>query len=253
MAHVPNRFAEWGKTTLAGGEGPTAPDAPRPAHVLRSPRVIAALAVVGVGIGLALAVTLGGSNRAAARTTALNTGSFKTAYPDGFVLSVSHPVAGATVYQLTSPSSAAVSPFIHGPPPAGVIAVDITDASVALVESLDHDPEAAAQTPIQILPSIVSEPSGATGVVNLEPVHPTSLDGLAAAAVGYSYSYQGVWDVQLDVLARNGQEVEGIEMDADPALATQAKAALATILAHWSWTAAAASSSPHSSGGAVTS
>jgi hypothetical protein len=250
MAHVPNRFADWGKTTVAGVDAPPTVVAPQPSKALRSPRAIAALVVAGVAIGLVLAVTLGGSNASAVSTTALTSASFKTAYPGGFRLSVSHPVPGATVYQMTSPSTTAVAPFIQGPPPAGVIAIDITDVSVAVVASLDHDPAAGGQTPIQILPSTINEPSGATGVVNLEPLHSTSLDGLAAAAVGYSYSYQGVWNVQLDVLARNGQELDGIEMDAEPSLATRAKAALGTILARWNWTDAG--SSAHL-GGAVTS
>ena len=250
MAHVPNPFTDWGRGTAASGDASPTLVAPQPAHVLRSPRAIAALVVLGVAIGLVLAATLGGSNAATVDTTALNTSSFKTAYPDGFLLSVSHPVAGATVYQLTSPSTTAVAPFIQGPPPAGVIALDITDVSVALVASLDHDPAAGTQTLLQLLPSTVDEPSGAAGVVNSVPVHSTSVDGLAAAAAGYDYTYEGVGNVQLDVLARNGQQLEGIEVDTEPSLAAQAKAALSTILARWRWSAAGSSSSP---GAAVTS
>lgn len=249
MAHMPNRFADWGKSTVAGVDAPPAPVAPQPFKALRSPRAMAALIVAGVAIGLVLATTLGGSNAAAVNTTALTSASFKTAYPGGFRLSVSHPVPGATVYQMTSPSTTAVAPFIHGPPPAGVIAIDITDVSVALVASLDHDPGAVTQTPLQILPSTVDQPAGAAGVVNSVPIHATSLDGVAAAAAGYSYTYQGVANVQSDILARNGQELDGIEMDTEPSLAAQGKAALGTILAHWSWSNPAALATP----GSVTS
>jgi hypothetical protein len=250
MAHVPHRFADWGKATTTDVDTPPAPVAPQPPQLLRSPRAIAALVVTGVAIGLVLAATLDGSNAASVSTTALTSDSFKTAYPDGFLLSVSHPVAGATIYQLTWPSTTAVAPFIEGPPPAGVIAVDISDVPVALVESLDHDPAASTQTPIQILASTVDQPSGAVGVVNSVPVHSTSLDGIAAAAAGYYYTYQGVGNVQSDVLARYGAELEGIEMDAAGSLAAQGKAALRTILAHWSWVVAG---SPAHPGGAVTS
>ncbi len=250
---MPNRFADWGKATVAGDDHPTAPDAPQRSHPLRSPRVIAGLVVAGVAIGLVLAATLGGSSAPGpgASTTALSSDSFTTAYPDGFVLSVSHPDPGATVYQLTSPATASVAPLIQEPPPAGVIAIDITDVPVALFASLDHDPDAVSQTPIEILPSSVAEPSGAASVVNSDPIHASRLDGVAAAAAGYSYTFQGVEDVQSDVLARHGQELEGIVMDTEPALSAQGQAALATILAHWSWTASG--SSPRSSGGAVTS
>jgi hypothetical protein len=255
MVHVPNRFADWGKATVAGVDAPqpaasVAPVAPQSSSALRSPRAVAALVVAGVAIGLLLATIVGGPKATAVDTTALTSGSFKTAYPGGFRLSVSHPVSGATVYQLTSPSTTAVVPFIHGPPPAGVIAIDITDVSVALVASLDHDPAALTQTPLQMLPSTVDQPAGATGVVNSVPIHATSLDGVAAAAAGYSYTYQGLANVQADVLARNAQELDGIELDTEPSLAAQGEAALGTILAHWSWTNSAAVAKP---GASVTS
>jgi hypothetical protein len=249
MVHVPNRFADWGKPTVAGVDAQAPPPlaplvTPKSSGALRSPRAIAALVVAGVAIGLLLTAIVGGSKAAAVNTTALTSGSFKTVYPGGFRLSVSHPVSGATVYQLTSPATTAVAPFIHGPPPAGVIAIDITDVSVALVASLDHDPAALTQTPLQMLPSTVDQPAGATGVVNSVPIHASSLDGVAAAAAGYSYNYQGVGNVQSDVLARNGQQLDGIELDAQPSLAAQGQAALGTILAHWSWINAAASPAP---------
>jgi hypothetical protein len=250
MAHVPNRFADWGKGTSPVEAVPPARVAPHPSRVRRFAPALVAVAAGAAAVGAVLALTLGGSGGAAAGVTALAGGWFKTAYPAGFLLSVSHPVAGATVYQLTSPSTTAVAPFIQGPPPAGVVAVDITDVSVALVESLDHDPAAGTQKPIQILPSTVDEPSGAAGVVNSVPVYSTTLDGLPAAAAGYYYTYQGVGNVQLDELARDGAQLEGIEMDTEPSLTAQGRAALSTIIAHWSWSVGG--SSPHS-GGAVTS
>jgi hypothetical protein len=254
MAHVPHPFADWGKTTVAGVDAPqpaaaAGPVAPPSSTALRSPRAVAALVVAGVAIGLLLAAIVGGPKATAVNATALASDSFKTSYPGGFRLSVSHPVSGATVYQLTSPATTAVVPFIHGPPPAGVIAIDITDVSVALVASLDHDPAALTQTPLQMLPSTVDQPAGATGVVTSVPAHSTSLDGVAAAAAGYSYTYQGVANVQSDVLARNGQELDGVELDTEPSLAAQGETALGTILAHWSWINSAAAAKS----GAVTS
>ena len=104
MAHVPNRFAEWGKATLAGDDRPDRARraAARPISALaardRRPRV--------AGVGSASCSRSRSGDRVrpgpGRHDSALDR-LFTTAYPDGFVLSVSHPDPGATVYQLTSP------------------------------------------------------------------------------------------------------------------------------------------------------
>lgn len=234
-------FAAWGHGVPARPALPTPLSGP-PRRIWTRQRLVLAAIVLAAAVGGVLFRTLSGAGPGAAtpqNPLATVAGSpFTTSEPAGFRLSVSHPIAGVTYYQLTSPSTAAVPLLIQGPPPAGVIVLSITVVSAATVAKTGNDPGAATQTPIQLLPHAVSEPSGAVGVVASVAPHGTSLDGVAAAAVQYSYSYDGVADIQADVFTRNGQNIEGIELDAEPALAAQSIAAMDTILSHWHWASA---------------
>jgi len=232
MPDEPSTFVTWG-ASVQGEYVVRPPSSPSRRSSARGRLVVAAV-VVAAAIAAVLLITRTGSGSGSGLST-LAGGSFTTPYPTAFLLSITHPVAGVTNYQLTSPRTAGVPLAIQGPPPAGVIEITVSEGPVALVATEGGDPGAATQSPLQLLSHSVGLPSGAQSLVNSVSPHSISLDGVPAAAVSYTYSDDGVADVQSDVVARNGQTVEGIELDTEPSLAADGTTALNTLLAHWHW------------------
>jgi hypothetical protein len=198
-----------------------------------SPRHWLVVAAVAVAAAVALVVALNQSGSATSSAKPLTGTNFATLRPNGYRLAITHPVAGVTIYQLTSPASTQVPQYIQGPPPAGVIDISIQTLPLALAEV--RDPVAATQTPLQLFANAVTEPSGSTEIVPSVAAHATTLNPLPAAAGSFSYADNGVQNVQSDVVARNGLTIYGVELDTAPALVAQGTSAMNTILSNWEW------------------
>jgi hypothetical protein len=82
---------------------------------------------------------------------------------------------------------------------------------------------------------VIGTPRAATNLTVVAPVHATILDGEPAATVSYSYDYNGTANRQTDVVSRYSDMIEYIEMDAEPALGSQAANAMSTTVSHWHW------------------
>lgn len=184
----------------------------------------------------AAGATPASSAKAAPVTVPLSGGSFTTAYPKGYRLTVKH-AQGAARYQLSSTGAAVNSVEI---PPARTIAVTIDETPTSLFRRLhlagaQPDTSAATQTPVQLMPNFVGTPARAEDVAHASPVHATTLGGAPAAEESYAYRFDGRENVQVDVLARHGTRVLNIELDAEPALAAASQAALESITGRWRW------------------
>jgi type II secretory pathway pseudopilin PulG len=229
MGDAPDPFSQWGKPPPGVASAPAPP--PQPSR--RSPRpLIAALAIVAAVAG-ALIVTLGASGSGSSSTTALRGRAFTTAYPDGWTVTIRHRSAEDITYVLTS-SAARTNDL--GIPPAGAIGITIDDYSLEAVSAID--PAAAAtvsQDPLALLPAFIGTPRTAVDEVSSVALHTTTLGAAAAAAASYTYIYNGVSDVQSDVVSRHGQQIATIELNTEPALASQGTAALNAVAAHWRW------------------
>jgi hypothetical protein len=96
---------------------------------------------------------------------------------------------------------------------------------------------------LKLLRYVIGTPK-AKGESSSVPLHETSLGGAAAAATSYTYTYEGVGNVQSDVVSRHGQELASIELNAEPALASQGTTMLDAVIAHWRWTSEGAVTDP---------
>lgn len=237
MATSPNPFAALGDPRSDDVPPPPPQErerGPRDSARAGTRRTLLIAAVFAAAAAGALVVLRAGSGSGAPNLTTLRGPSFTTAYPAGWSLTLTHPSAGATAYVLAS-NGATLDHY--GIPPTGSIGMTITDVSVTALAAAARDPGAGTQDPFQMLPRVTGRPPGATTPVFTVPLHRTSLDGAAGAAVTATYSYQGMDNVQSDVISLDGQAVGLVEVDSQSALAAQGNAALAVVLAHWHWTA----------------
>jgi len=63
----------------------------------------------------------------------------------------------------------------------------------------------------------------------------SSLAGAEAAIESFGYTYRGVGDVEVDLLAGRDGDVFLLELNTEPALAAQGEAAFETVAKHWRW------------------
>jgi hypothetical protein len=235
MGDGPNPFADRDEPSPRAlepsGRGASQAVRPRRRGGWTPPRILTVIAALAAASGAALALMLGGSASASSNETTLRGGAFTAAYPTGWTLKVTHPVAGINDYELTSNGGTLNE---VGIPPAG-------DTGITIVESADatlaaEDPIAVPRDPLKLLPDVIGTPKAATSQATSVPLHATTLDGAAAAATSYTYTSNGVGDVQSDVVSHHGDEVASIELDIEPSLASQGTAALNMLLAQWHWT-----------------
>jgi hypothetical protein len=191
-----------------------------------------ALLLAAVAVAVVAALTLGGGSS----VQTLQGSSFTTSYPAGWRMTVHH-ADGIAEYQL---SSTAATPDGYGIPPAGTIAITIGEVPAAVVASHPltggaPDLSAGSQDATELLPNVVGTPAGALNESITTAGHPTTLDGIDAAAIVYAYSNSGLQNVQSDIVARRGTEIFNAELDTEPSLESQGNAALATIIADWHW------------------
>jgi hypothetical protein len=230
-------FAAWGDTTRLALPPLEYVPLPVAGPSRRRLTAVVALAVVVVVVGVVPVLLLRGRTSATpANAQTLNASGFTTSYPAGWTMLVKR-ADGVTEYQLSSTGAAANA---YGIPPAGTTAITIGEAPAAIVATHSliggaPDLAAATQSALQLLPNVVGTPAAAQTAVVTTAAHTTTLGGIDAAATTYSYTYLGQPVVQSDVVARRGNEIVNAEMDADPSLASQGDAALATVLAGWRW------------------
>jgi hypothetical protein len=212
---------------------------PRRCWTLRRLRIL--VATVAAATGAALVVTLAGSASGSVSTPAssLQGTAFTSAYPKGWTVRITRPIAGVTTYALT-PSGVTLNSV--GIPPAGSLGITIAEYSVATLAA--EDPIPMPKDALKLLRYVIGTPRSATGESSSVALHETSLDGAAAAATTYTYTYGGVGNVQSDVVSRHGQELASIELNAEPALAPQGKTMLDAFIARWRWTSQGAVTDP---------
>jgi hypothetical protein len=202
---------------------------------------VVVVAVVGVGLlqlsSHAHSQTASASTIVQPRLKRLDGGLFSTSYSGGWSVSSKHNATGAALYQLSS-TGAKVNGL--GIAPAGTVAVTIAQTPLSFF-STGHligagpDTAASSQSTVELLPHVVGTPGGAQRVVLAAPPARSSLAGAEAAIESYGYTYRGVGDVQVDLLARRDGDVFLLELNTEPALAAEGEAALETIAKHWRW------------------
>jgi hypothetical protein len=173
--------------------------------------------------------------------------SFTTRYPSGWTITLIRPVPGVAVYELGSSSGKLNDVNI---PALGEIGITVTEFPLDKFAA-KADPAAPAQSPLALLPHVIGIPRVAQSPQFLSPPHMASLGGYPAAAEKYSYNYNGIGNVQSDVVARVGATIVSVEMDAEPSLALRAEAAMSNLLQHWHWRGAQAVRSSSTSPGAA--
>jgi hypothetical protein len=168
----------------------------------------------------------------------LTANSFSTSYTAGWHLASRQNAARtAAAYELSSTPS---EPNNLGIPPAGTIGITIDEYPVSALSSAHlvgapPDPAITRQGAVQLLPHVVGTPGSATGVSHASPPELSKLGGAEAAIESYTYTYRGVGDVQVNILSRHKGRIASIELNAEPALASQGQAELEVIGAHWRW------------------
>ena len=235
MSDGPNPLADWGELPSPAVE-PSERDAGQAVRSRRRrgwtpARILGVIAAVAAASGAALVLTLGGSASALSNETTLRGGAFTVAYPTGWTLKVTHPVAGVNDYELTS-NRGTLNEL--GIPPAGDTGITIEESADATLAA--EEPIVVPRDPLKLLPDVIGTPKTATNQVISVPLHATTLDGAAAAATTYTYTNNGVGDVQSDVVSHHGDEVASIELDIEPGLAPAGTAALNALIAQWHWT-----------------
>jgi hypothetical protein len=173
-----------------------------------------------------------------AKLTTLTAASFGTSYTAGWHLASRRNAArSVALYKLSSTAS---GPNSLGIPPAGTIGITIAEYPASLLASAHllgapADHQITKQGAVQLLPQVVGAPGSATGVRRASPPALSKLAGAEAAIESYTYTYRGVGDVQVNILARHKGHIATIELDTEPALLSQGHAELEVIGAHWRW------------------
>lgn len=170
-------------------------------------------------------------------TKVLQGGVFTTSYQSSWTITTKRSSIGAALYKLSS-TGAPIDNL--GIPPAGTVGVTIAETPVSFFSSAHllgaaPDPGAARQSAVELLPHLVGTPGGALHATLASPPRHTSLAGAEAAIESYGYTYAGVGDIQVDILSRRDGKVVLVELNVEPALASQGEAALETITRSWRW------------------
>jgi hypothetical protein len=239
MAQEPSPFTAWGQGSVAAPAPPTpAAPAAAPAHHhvqvgATVPRLILC-AALAAGLAAAIVLALGGST--AVPLKLVRGATFTTVVPAGYALSLTYPLPGFQKFQLTGGARGQELGLTNaGVPPAGTIELTVSDVPLSVASSASHDPRLSTLQPLALLPLVVALPTGAKHVVTSQRLHAVTLAGQAAATISYSYTYQGVANLQSDIVTRRGEQLVGVELESDPELHGGALAAEHTLLAHWNW------------------
>lgn len=211
-------------------EEPARISAPAPTPPRRQRTRLVAIAVAAVACAAAVAAVLLPAGHRRPTESSLRAAGFTTEYPAGWRLLIGKSAQGVTTYSIGSTNTPLDSLNLPAP---GEIGVTVSESSIATASLVD--PAAASDDPLSLLSHMIGIPRVAGAPEVLTPLHEVTLGGTAAAAIKYSYTYNNVGNVQSDIVARHGSQIVMIEMDAEPSLAAQGAAALATAVAQWRW------------------
>jgi hypothetical protein len=142
---------------------------------------------------------------------------------------------GAHTYQLSSTHG---QPSKRGIPPAGAIGITISEqpATPTAKERFGRARRAAVgRAVVSFLRDFVRPPRGAQGVTLASPPQHSNLAGAEAGIESYGYTYRGVKNIQVDIVADQGGNFVLIELDTEPKLAARGAAALETLGKSWRW------------------
>jgi len=166
-----------------------------------------------------------------ATVQALRAPSFATAYEPGWTLTSKVGPDGATRHQLSS-TGAPIDGL--GLPPSGAVGITIDEGPLSGV--LDRRfLSLADKSVLALLRLTVGTPRGAREVTLAGAPRATTLGGVQAAEEAYTYFYEGRQNTQVDVLSKRDGHSVLIELDAEPALSRQSKAALELLVTDWRW------------------
>ncbi len=188
--------------------------------------------------GLAAFLLLGsrGTKAAHARRPpaahAIDAGSFTAAVPAGWTVAA-RAAGGAHGYHLSS-TGATIDPLGIGP--KGTIGITLTESRPgALAHGLVKGRPASGYSASALLPAVIGTPGRAVSVKLVAAPEPRHLAGQPAGEEAFTYSYTGRKMMQVDLLAKHGGRLFVVELDAEPALASESQAALHTIFSSWRW------------------
>ncbi|HTU77164.1 MAG TPA: hypothetical protein VMF09_00235 [Solirubrobacteraceae bacterium] len=163
---------------------------------------------------------------AGAGTATLAAGSFTARYPAAWRLSAKRARSGAVEYHLSS-TGAPIDNLGIGPAGTVGVTIDETPGSARVSASKAGAPG--------LLALVVGTPELARGVTRTSNPRTISLDGEEAGEESYEYTYAGRQNVQSDVLARRGDRLVLVELDAEPAVARANQAGFELLMRGWSW------------------
>lgn len=158
-----------------------------------------------------------------ARTLA--TPSFTAPYPAAWHLTTLR-AHGATRSQLSS-SGRPIDGLGIGP--AGTVGVTVEESAPSARLA------AFRGSMVALLAFVVGTPRQARDITLAAPPRSVSLDGAPAAEESYAYTFAGRQNVQSDVIARRGERLLFIELDAEPAAARAGAAGFAMLTGRWRW------------------
>ena len=188
--------------------------------------------------GLVAFLLLGSHGTKAAHATgspaqrSIQANSFSATLPAGWTV-LSRAAGGAHGYHLSS-TGASINGLGIGP--SGTIGVTVTESGQgALAHGRVEGRPASTYSAPALLPHVIGTPAVASSVVRVAAPAPRHLASEPAGEEAFTYTYKGRKMMQVDLLAKHGGRLFVVELDAEPALASQSKAALQTIFGSWHW------------------
>lgn len=91
------------------------------------------------------------------------------------------------------------------------------------------------QSASEALATIAGTPEGALGVARSKPIRRAALDGTEAATTQFTYTYQGIVYLQMNMVAIYRGTLVFIEVDAQPYNASDAERIMSTVVRNWHW------------------
>jgi hypothetical protein len=179
---------------------------------------------------LAVALVAAAPAAAVAQSPVAVTGdSFTTTLPGGWT---SHDYAsvGGRAWGFASPG--ATTNKLATPSPGGI---GVT-AWVASASKVRHRLGSLPSNPVKLVAKLTGVPRGAKHVKVTSKPHASTLAGLKAGTMTFTYTLGTRSIVQRDVAVRRKGKLYEIELDVDGANATAGQAALRSILAAWKFT-----------------
>jgi hypothetical protein len=172
-----------------------------------------------------------GAGAGEASVRSLRGAAFTSSFPSSWNI-WSRSGARADLYQLSSTHG---RPNELGIPPAGAIAITIDASTSTSAATARFSHTVTRDGIVRLMPLFVGTPGGAVGVSLASPPKRSKLAGSEAAIEAYGYTYRGVGNIQVDVLAKHDAHIVLIELDTEPQFAAQGEAALETLARHWHW------------------